>query len=74
MPDSQVGKLIGKAGATINAIRAKSGASMSFGPRGEGKAPPPRLLVVRGAPEAVKNAASLAAGLVPELAFAPDAV
>tara|TARA_B110001452_G_C15197327_1_gene415578 strand:- start:296 stop:1354 length:1059 start_codon:yes stop_codon:yes gene_type:complete len=53
VPEGDVGKIIGKAGATIKTLRQRSGASVQLAERGPGKFPAPRLIELRGTAEAV---------------------
>lgn len=53
VPEGEVGKIIGKAGATIKALRQRSGASVHLAERGEGKCPAPRLIELSGPAEAI---------------------
>ena len=63
--ESDVGKVIGKGGSAIKALRQLSGAAVTLAERGGGKAPAPRLLVLSGAAEAVELGTKLLVELCP---------
>ena len=59
VPESEVGRLLGKAGAHINGIRQTTTAHIVLPPRGPGSMPTPRVMIVSGSAAAVSAAVQL---------------
>ena len=66
--ESDVGKVLGKAGANINALRQRTGCKVTLADRGPGKSPAPRLLELSGSAQAVALAAKLLVEVCPNVA------
>ena len=72
IPESEVGRLLGKGGKQINSIRQLTGCTLSLAARVEGATPPPRLLVVSGEADGVRAAVARVRAACATAADLPD--